>query len=403
MLSPKQRFNKKFQEELDEKRGSCWVGYKQVGMKKKGDRMVPNCVPEEVEVQEDLNMKPTPRQKFNKNLKKAGYDPEAGAARLEKLLAKQKKEREERQAMREDKDKREYDYEGEMVKSDLRAIMGNAERIMSMIKDEDNLPEWCQNKITLAEDYVSTVANYLYAEMNEAANPAQQAAIAVNMKKKGIKPKYESDKHSKSLDDGLEMLEIGEALAKVPKDKETGLPKKYVAGVSDSTAKKRAAHFAKTSKMSDRDPKAYEPAPGDATAKTKESKHTKKYKQMYGEDVILTEAEKKGLAAKAEKSGISIGTLRKVYRRGVAAWNSGHRPGTTPQQWGMARVNSYITKGKGTYYGADKDLREEKKMSRKAQIVKDIMKRKKEEKKDEVAGDEKFQADPILKEPIQRT
>jgi hypothetical protein len=66
-----------------------------------------------------------------------------------------------------------------------------------------------------------------------------------------------------------------------------------------------------------------------------------------------------GLAAKAAKSGISIGTLRKVYRRGVAAWNSGHRPGTTPQQWGMARVNSYITKGKGTYGGADKDLHEE--------------------------------------------
>ena len=66
-----------------------------------------------------------------------------------------------------------------------------------------------------------------------------------------------------------------------------------------------------------------------------------------------------GLAAKSAKSGISIGILRKVYRRGIAAWNSGHRPGTTPQQWGMARVNSYITKGKGTYYGADKDLHEE--------------------------------------------
>ena len=65
-----------------------------------------------------------------------------------------------------------------------------------------------------------------------------------------------------------------------------------------------------------------------------------------------------GLAAKASKSGVSIGTLRKVYRRGMAAWNSGHRPGTTPQQWGMARVNSYIGKGKGTYYGADKDLHE---------------------------------------------
>ena len=72
----------------------------------------------------------------------------------------------------------------------------------------------------------------------------------------------------------------------------------------------------------------------------------------------ICETANAGLAAKASKSGISIGTLRKVYRRGVAAWNSGHRPGTTPQQWGMARVNSYIGKGKGTYHGADKDLHE---------------------------------------------
>lgn len=69
----------------------------------------------------------------------------------------------------------------------------------------------------------------------------------------------------------------------------------------------------------------------------------------------IIESSDSGLAAKARKSGISIGTLKKVYRRGVAAWNSGHRPGTTPQQWGMARVNSYITKGK-TFHTADKDL-----------------------------------------------
>ena len=66
-----------------------------------------------------------------------------------------------------------------------------------------------------------------------------------------------------------------------------------------------------------------------------------------------------GLAAKAKKSGVSLSTLKKVYARGIAAWNSGHRPGTTPQQWAHARVNSYITKGKGTYHGADKDLRSE--------------------------------------------
>jgi len=34
-------------------REACWTGYKQVGTKKKGDRQVPNCVPEEAEVHED--------------------------------------------------------------------------------------------------------------------------------------------------------------------------------------------------------------------------------------------------------------------------------------------------------------------------------------------------------------
>lgn len=136
------------------------------------------------------------------------------------------------------------------------------------------------------------------------------------------------------------------------KDKASGLPKKYVSGLSKATAKARAAHWKKMAKYSDRDPRAYEPAPGDATAKTKPSKYTRKYKEMFGESAGT------GLAAKAKKSGVSLSTLRKVYRRGVAAWNSGHRPGTTPQQWGMARVNSYITKGK-TYHTADKDLREE--------------------------------------------
>lgn len=73
--------------------------------------------------------------------------------------------------------------------------------------------------------------------------------------------------------------------------------------------------------------------------------------------------ESKGLAAKAKDSGISLSTLKKVYNRGMAAWRTGHRPGTTPQQWAMARVNSYINKGKGTYHGADKDLRESKKIT----------------------------------------
>ena len=205
----------------------------------------------------------------------------------------------------------------------------------------------------------------------------------------------------------------------VAKDKASGLPKKYVRGLSPSTAKARASHWKEKSKLSDSDPRAYEPAPGDATAKTKPSKHTVAVRKMMGEQMAadvkkpqnrhihqaamgeairrvprsgnitavnakreLNNAERaafekakmqlatskvqeetieegdNSIAAKAKKTGISVGTLRKVYNRGVAAWNSGHRPGTTPQQWGHARVNSYINKGK-TYHTADKDLRED--------------------------------------------
>ena len=64
----------------------------------------------------------------------------------------------------------------------------------------------------------------------------------------------------------------------------------------------------------------------------------------------------KGLVKKAEKSGMPYGILKKVYDRGMAAWRTGHRPGTTPQQWAFARVNSFTTKSKGTWGGADKDL-----------------------------------------------
>jgi hypothetical protein len=192
-------------------------------------------------------------------------------------------------------------------------------------------------------------------------------------------------------------------------------PASYYKGLSKSTKLARARHFEKGSKKDDNDPSAYKPAPGDASAKTKPSKYTIAYKKKYGEenvkkfkdfseavtatdrakanidkektadkikqdrmmdrarlrdtlkknretDPTMKEEDKAGksLADKAAKSGMSVSTLRKVYNRGVAAWRTGHKPGTTPSQWGHARVNSYIMKGKGTYYGADADLRGEK-------------------------------------------
>jgi predicted kinase len=239
-------------------------------------------------------------------------------------------------------------------------------------------------------------------------------------------------------------------------------PKGYYKGVKKSVKDDRARHFKKYGKMDDNNPKAYKPAPGDANAKTKESEYTKKYRQMYGEQVNVINDDKpkkksfhqmlrsngspkldkrfkinrkdyqsdqteavdprvarlkdqhraeknrlrashenemdrlkttvlrskvgrrnkpieedvdilklvdeihesikleeakqlEGLKKKAEKSGISYGILKKVFDRGVAAWRTGHRPGTTPSQWGYARVNSFITGGK-TRTTADADL-----------------------------------------------
>ena len=124
------------------------------------------------------------------------------------------------------------------------------------------------------------------------------------------------------------------------KDKDGTQPAKYYAGdMSKSTKDKRDAHF-KAKKSG--------PAPGDHDAKTKKSKHTMKFDRMFNED--------KGLDAKAKKSGISKSILKKVYDRGLAAFKTGHRPGATAPQWAMARVNSFITKGSGTWGGADKDL-----------------------------------------------
>ena len=70
-------------------------------------------------------------------------------------------------AVKEATDEREYDYEGDMAKSDLRSIIHNAQTLHDMLDDNTNLAEWCQSKITLAEDYISTVTNYMRSEMNE--------------------------------------------------------------------------------------------------------------------------------------------------------------------------------------------------------------------------------------------
>ena len=148
---------------------------------------------------------------------------------------------------------------------------------------------------------------------------------------------------------------------------------------------------------------AYEPAPGDKGKKTKPSQYTRKFKQMYGEklgkdadmgdyikdfqksdspqfkgkskekrkDMAIAylsrneEMEKldekiAGLVKKSKQTGVPYGILKKSYDRGMVAWRTGHRYGTTPQQWAFARVNSMLTGGK-----ADPDLQPQARKAKK--------------------------------------
>ena len=50
------KYKKMFGELRQELQDACWTGYKKVGMKKKGDKMVPNCVPEEMSVEDAMKV-----------------------------------------------------------------------------------------------------------------------------------------------------------------------------------------------------------------------------------------------------------------------------------------------------------------------------------------------------------
>jgi len=84
--------------------------------------------------------------------------------------------------------------------------------------------------------------------------------------------------------DAVELVEKKATQDPDIKDKEGTQPKKYYAGLKKGTKDRRDAHFKKHGKKADDDDSAYKPAPGDKGAKTKPSKYTKAFKDMYDED-----------------------------------------------------------------------------------------------------------------------
>ena len=92
-----------------------------------------------------------------------------------------------KKAVREEKDPNEYDKEGEMMKNQLRQICSANEKLMKMVGDDDNLPEWVQNKVTKATDYIRSVRDYLEAV---AEAPKTESASMRNMQLNNKIKKY---------------------------------------------------------------------------------------------------------------------------------------------------------------------------------------------------------------------
>jgi len=72
-----------------------------------------------------------------------------------------------KESVKDEADKGEYDYEGDMAKSSLRTIVRNAQMMHDMLGEDTNLPEWVASKITLAEDYIVSAAQYMQSEITE--------------------------------------------------------------------------------------------------------------------------------------------------------------------------------------------------------------------------------------------
>jgi hypothetical protein len=89
----------------------------------------------------------------------------------------------------EEKEKTEYDYEGDMARGQLQSIISNAQRVHDMLEDNTNIAEWVQSKITLAEDYISTVSNYMMSEIDEAKKMKGEDPCWDNYKMIGTKNK----------------------------------------------------------------------------------------------------------------------------------------------------------------------------------------------------------------------
>lgn len=124
-------------------------------------------------------------------------------------------------------------------------------------------------------------------------------------------------------------------------------PAKYFKGLSNKNKTLRKNEIKKYGSLSWKNRKAYVGFKSDNGIKTKKSKYTRSLQKLFPEAYSLE--------SKSKVSGVPLKYITESFNRGMAAWRTGHRPGATQEQWGYARVNSFLLCGK-TYYTTDNDL-----------------------------------------------
>jgi hypothetical protein len=69
-----------------------------------------------------------------------------------------------------------------MAKEQMHTMMSAAKELHGILKDEENLPEWVQKKITLAKEYIDTARDYMLSQHAERAEEEPIAEKAVSKK-----------------------------------------------------------------------------------------------------------------------------------------------------------------------------------------------------------------------------
>lgn len=62
-----------------------------------------------------------------------------------------------------------------MANSQLHSLATNTERLKSLVAQFDELEPWVQSKLTLAEDYISTITHYLEYEAGKHEQTGEMA------------------------------------------------------------------------------------------------------------------------------------------------------------------------------------------------------------------------------------